>query len=104
LLKSKGITVFARIDHSGEAAKAGLKMRPTQLLIFGNPKAGTPLMNASPSVAIDLPMKSLVWQDEGGKVWVGYNSPAYMQQRHGLKDERAKSLGVVGGLIDQALQ
>ena len=103
VLKSKGVAVFARIDHSAEAEKAGLKMRPTQLLVFGNPKAGTPLMNASPSIAIDLPMKALAWEDESGKAWVGYNSPAYLKQRHDVKDELVKNLAVIGGLVDQAL-
>jgi uncharacterized protein (DUF302 family) len=84
LLKSKGVAIFALIDHSGEAEKAGLKMRPTQLLIFGNPKGGTPLMLAAPSTAIDLPLKALVWEDADGKVWLSYNSPDYLQQRHGF--------------------
>ncbi len=75
IVQSKGIPILARIDHSGDAAKAGLKMQPTQLLIFGNAKAGTPVMVTSPSVAIDLPLKALVWQDDDGKVWLSYNSP-----------------------------
>lgn len=104
VLKSKGITVFARIDHSGEAEKVGLKMRPTELLIFGNPRTGTALMNSSPSVAIDLPLKALVWQDESGKVWVSYNSPAYMKQRHDLKDEFMKNIAAIDTLIDQVLE
>jgi uncharacterized protein (DUF302 family) len=102
--KSKGIIVFARIDHSGEAEKAGLKMRPTQLLIFGNPKTGTPLMNSAPSVAIDLPLKALAWQDENGKVWLSYNSPAYLKQRHGLREELVKNIAAIGNLVDQALE
>ncbi len=84
ILKEKGITVFALIDHSGEAEKVGLKMRPTQLLIFGSPKAGTPLMVAAPRLAIDLPLKALAWQDEQGQVWLSYNSAEYLQQRHGF--------------------
>ncbi len=103
-LKAKGVTVFARIDHSAEAEKAGLKMRPTQLLVFGNPKAGTPVMNAAPSAAIDLPLKALVWEDEQGKVWVAYNSPDYLKQRHGIPDDLVKNLGAAGPLIDQALE
>src|SRR5271170_8048826 len=91
ILKAKGIAIFALVDHSGEAEKAGLKMRPTQLLIFGNPKGGTPLMLAAPSVAIDLPLKALVWQDEGGKVWLSFNSPDYLQQRHGFPIELEKN-------------
>jgi uncharacterized protein (DUF302 family) len=84
LLESKGITLFTIVDHSGEAAKAGLKMPPTKLAIFGNPKAGTPLMLAAPSSAIDLPLKVLIWKDAQGKVWLSYNTPEYLQQRHGL--------------------
>jgi len=104
VLKAKGVTVFARIDHSAEAEKAGLKMRPTQLLVFGNPKAGTPVMKAAPSAAIDLPLKALVWEDEQGKVWVAYNSPDYLKQRHGIPDDLVKNLGAAGPLIDQALE
>ena len=84
LLESKGITLFTIVDHSGEAAKAGLTMPPTKLAIFGNPKAGTPLMLAAPSSAIDLPLKVLIWEDAQGKVWLSYNTPEYLQQRHGL--------------------
>lgn len=101
-VKSRGLTVFARVDHSGEAQKVGMKMRPTQLLIFGNPKAGTALMISSPSIAIDLPLKVLAWEDESGKVWLSYNSPAYMKQRHDLKDELVKNIAAIGGLVDQA--
>lgn len=103
-LKSKGVTVFARIDHSGEAEKAGLTMRPTQLLIFGNPKTGTALMVSAPSVAIDLPLKALAWQDENGKVWLSYNSPSYMKQRHDLKEEVMKNIAAIGTFIDQAVE
>lgn len=84
LLESKGITLFTVVDHSGEAAKAGLTMPPTKLAIFGNPKAGTPLMLAAPSSAIDLPLKVLIWEDGQGKIWLSYNTPEYLQQRHGL--------------------
>ena len=84
ILKSKGVTLFALVDHSGEAEKAGLKMPPTKLLIFGNPKAGTPLMLAAPSAAIDLPLKILVAEDAQGKVWISYNSAEYLKERHGL--------------------
>src|ERR1700687_5746071 len=82
ILLSKGVMLFAIVDHSGEAEKVGMKMRPTKLLIFGSPKAGTPLMQAAPSVAIDLPLKILVWEDEQGKVWVSFNRPAYLQERY----------------------
>ncbi len=74
ILRAKGVALFALVDHSGEAAKVGMKMRPTKLLIFGNPKAGTPLMLAAPSSAIDLPLKILVWEDDQGKVWISYSS------------------------------
>lgn len=86
-LVTHGITIFCRVDHSGEAEKLGLHMPPTQVLIFGNPKAGTPLMLASPTVAIDLPLKALIWQDAGGKVWLSYNSLEYLQQRHNIPPE-----------------
>lgn len=104
ILQEKGITVFALIDHSGEAEKAGLKMRPTQLLIFGSPKGGTPLMVAAPRLAIDLPLKALAWQDEQGQVWLSYNSPEYLQQRHGFPMEMMKNIAVVGGLIQKAVE
>jgi len=102
ILKSKGVAVFALIDHSGEAEKVGLKMRPTKLLIFGSPKAGTPLMLASPSSAIDLPLKLLVWEDAQGKVWVSYNSPEYLRERHGLPLELMQNIAVVEGLATKA--
>src|SRR5271170_1507587 len=104
ILKEKGVTVFALIDHSGEAEKAGLKMRPTQLLIFGSPKAGTPLMVAAPSLAIDLPLKALAWQDEQGKVWLSYNSPEYLQQRHGFPAELMKNIAGIATLIQKAVE
>jgi uncharacterized protein (DUF302 family) len=88
LLQLKEITLFIVIDHSGEAAKVGLEMRPTELLIFGNPKAGTPPMLASPGIALDLPLNILVWDDSGGKVWLSYNSPDYLKERHGLPRSR----------------
>ncbi|RXH57870.1 DUF302 domain-containing protein [Granulicella sibirica] len=84
---SKGLMVLARIDHSGDAERAGLAMRPTQLLIFGNSKAGTPLMIAAPSIAIDLPLKGLAWEDAHGKVWLSYNKPEYLMKRHGVPEE-----------------
>ena len=103
LLKSKGVAIFALIDHSGEAEKAGLKMRPTQLLIFGNPKGGTPLMLASPSTAIDLPLKALVWEDADGKVWLSYNSPDYLRQRHGFPADLEKNIAAIEPLLAQAI-
>jgi len=102
LLRSKGVKLFALIDHSGEAQLAGMSMLPTKLLIFGNPSAGTPLMQVAPSVAIDLPLKILVRQDASGKVWVTYDSPAYLQRRHGLPPELVQRLSVVEALAAQA--
>jgi uncharacterized protein (DUF302 family) len=102
ILQAKGVALFALIDHSGEAEKAGMKMPPTKLVIFGNPKAGTPLMLAAPSAAIDLPLKILIWQDHAGKVWVSYNSPAYLQGRHGLPEELVKNIAVVEALAAAA--
>ncbi len=84
ILRSRGVSLFALVDHGGEAEKVGMKMPPTKLLIFGSPKAGTPLMLAAPSIAIDLPLKILVWEDGGGKVWISYNSQDYLKARHGL--------------------
>ena len=95
ILHAKGIAVFALIDHSGEAAKVGMKMRPTKLLIFGNPKGGTPLMLAAPSIAIDLPLKILIWEDDQEKVWVSYNTPEYLAERHGLPPQLAQNIAFV---------
>jgi uncharacterized protein (DUF302 family) len=95
ILKAKGVNVFAIVDHSSEAEKVGLKMRPTKLVIFGNPKTGTPLMLAAPTTAMDLPLKILIWEDAQGKVWVSYNSPAYLQQRHGFPQELLQNVAVV---------
>jgi uncharacterized protein (DUF302 family) len=104
MLQSKGVTLFGVIDHSGEAEKAGLVMPPTKLLIFGSPKGGTPLMLAAPSAAIDLPLKVLVWQDAGGRVWISYNSPQYLQKRHGLPAELLSNISVVETLAAQAAE
>jgi uncharacterized protein (DUF302 family) len=103
LLRSKGIKIFVRVDHSGEAEKAGLKMPPTQLLIFGNPKVGTPVMLAAPTAAIDLPLKALAWRDGDGKVWLSYNDPEYLKKRYSLTDEQIKTIAGTGSLIEQAL-
>lgn len=92
ILGAKGITLFALVDHSGEAQKAGMKMRPTKLLIFGSPKAGTPVMLAAPSIAIDLPLKLLVWEDESGKAWISYNSSDYLRNRHNVPVELIQNL------------
>ena len=104
ILRSKGVTLFAVIDHSGEAEKVGLKMRPTKLLIFGNPKGGTPVMLAAPSSAIDLPLKILIWQDAEGKVWISYNSRAYLQERHNLAPELLQNISVVETLAAKAAE
>jgi uncharacterized protein (DUF302 family) len=98
ILNAKGVTLFALVDHSGEAEKVGMKMPPTKLLIFGSPKAGTPIMLASPSIAIDLPLKILIWQDANGKVWVSYNSPEYLKQRHNVPEDLLKNIAVVEAL------
>jgi len=104
ILQSKGVTLFATVDHSGEAAKVGMKMPPTKLLIFGSPKAGTPLMLATPSVAIDFPLKILIWEDAQGKVWVSYNSPSYLQERHGISAELMQNIAVIETLAAKAAE
>jgi uncharacterized protein (DUF302 family) len=104
ILQAKGVTLFALVDHSGEAEKVGMKMPPTRLLIFGSPKAGTPLMLAAPSIAIDLPLKVLVWEDARGKVWVTYNSPGYLQERHNLPPELLPNIAVVEILAAKAAE
>ena len=100
----KGLEVFAVIDHSGEAAKVGLKMPPTKVVIFGSPKGGTPLMVAAPTLAIDLPLKALIAEDGGGKVWVSYNSPEYLQQRHGVPEDLIKNIAGAGVLLAKAVE
>jgi uncharacterized protein (DUF302 family) len=102
ILQAKGVSVFAMVDHSGEADKVGLKMPPTKLVIFGNPKAGTPLMQAAPSTAIDLPLKILIAEDAAGKVWVSYNGPAYLQERHGFPVALLQNVAVVEALASAA--
>jgi uncharacterized protein (DUF302 family) len=102
VLRSKGVRLFALVDHSGEAAKVGMTMPPIKLLIFGNPKAGTPLMLAAPSVAIDLPLKILVWEDGQGRVWLSYNSPAYLMARHGVPKALLPNIAVVETLAREA--
>ena len=101
---AKGLQVFAVVDHGGEAEKVGLKMRPTKVVIFGSPKAGTPLMVAAPSLAIDLPLKALVAEDAEGKVSVTYNSPEYLKERHGVPDELIKNLAGVAVVIGKAVE
>ena len=102
LLKERGVMVFARIDFSGDAARAGLTMRPEQMLIFGNPKAGTPLMQSAPAAGLDLPLKALVWQDANGQTQVAYNDPQYIIRRHGLDAAFAANLAAVVPLIERA--
>jgi uncharacterized protein (DUF302 family) len=104
VLREKGIKLFALIDHSGEAEKAGMKMPPTKLLIFGNPKGGTPLMLSDPRTAIDLPLKILIWEDTQEKTWVSYNSPEYLQQRHGISAELIKNIAVVETVAAKAAE
>jgi uncharacterized protein (DUF302 family) len=105
LFKQRGLTVFARIDHAAGAAKVGKSLRPTELLIFGNPQGGTPFMECAQSVGIDLPLKALVWEDSSGQVWLGYNDPAFLAQRHAIAqcpvvDTLRKALA---GLADAAV-
>lgn len=100
----KGLQVFALIDHSGEAEKVGLKMKPTKVLIFGSPKGGTPLMVAAPSLAIDLPLKALVAEDVQGKVTVTYNDPQYLKERHGVPEELIKNIAGAGVVIEKAVE
>ena len=104
ILESKGVMLFALVDHSGEAEKVGLKMPNTKLLIFGSPKAGTPLMLAAPSIAIDLPLKILVSEDAHGKVWLSYNSPEYLKDRHDLPPDLLQAIAVVGTLATHAAE
>jgi len=104
ILQAKGVNLFALVDHSGEAEKVGMKMPPTKLLIFGSPRGGTPVMLAAPSIAIDLPLKILVSEDVDGKVWVSYNTPAYLQQRHGVPQEVLQNIAVVEILAAKAAE
>jgi uncharacterized protein (DUF302 family) len=106
-LKAKGMTIFTRVDHSGGAAGVGLELRPTKLLIFGNPKLGTHLMTSNQTAAIDLPMKALAWEDADGKVWLSYNDPAYIAGRHGVTDRQEvvqKMTGALARFTDLATQ
>jgi uncharacterized protein (DUF302 family)/uncharacterized membrane protein YidH (DUF202 family) len=102
ILQAKGLTLFALVDHSGEAAKVGLQMPSTKLLIFGSPKGGTPVMIAAPTISLDLPLKALVWEDSGGKVWVSYNSPEYLKQRHNIPDALVKNISGVAAIVEEA--
>ena len=102
VLEARGVKLFALVDHSGEAKSVGLEMPPTKLLIFGNPRAGTPLMIAAPSIAIDLPLKLLVWEDAGARVWISYNSAAYLQARHHVPAELMSTLAAAELLATRA--
>jgi uncharacterized protein (DUF302 family) len=106
VLKQKGMTIFARVDHAAGAAKIGRPLRPTELLVFGNPQGGTPFIECSQTVGIDLPLKALVWQDESGQVWIGYNDAGYLAQRHGASQcpavENLKK--AVAGLVAEAIR
>jgi uncharacterized protein (DUF302 family) len=104
LVAAKGLTIFARIDHSGEAEKVGLKMQPALLLIFGSPKAGTPLMIASPTLALDLPLKGLVWQDAEAEVWLSYNSPEYLKQRHSIPNDLVQNIAGIRAICEEAVR
>lgn len=103
ILQAKGITIFARIDQQIEAKKAGLSLSPIELLLFGNPKAGTPLMVAEPMIALDLPLKILAWEADDGKVWLSYNDPHYLLQRYSLSSEFIRNIDVISFLIEQML-
>ena len=103
IVQKKGLAIVATIDHSGDAAKAGLTMQPTKLLIFGNPKSGTPLMIASPTLAIDLPLKALIWQDTDGNVWLSYNSTDYLKQRHAIPDNLVQNIAGIGPICAEAV-
>jgi uncharacterized protein (DUF302 family) len=102
ILKEKSVKIFTIIDHSGEAKQAGLEMHPTKVVIFGNPKGGTPLMLAAPTTAIDLPLKLLVWEDGEGKVWITYNTPQYLQQRHQFPNELIANIAVEEAIANNA--
>lgn len=104
ILEARGLTVFGRVDHAGEAKKAGLQMRPTELIIFGSPKAGTPLMLASPTLAIDLPLKALAWEDSDGKVWLSYNTAEYLQKRHNIPASLVKNIAGTGPLLEKVVE
>ncbi len=99
-MKAKGMTVFARIDHAAGAAAVGLRLRPTEVLIFGNAKGGTPLMQAAQTIGIDLPLKALVWQDGSGDTWLSYNDPSWFAKRHGLDREVEATINAMTGALE----
>ena len=99
MLKNKSITVFARIDHAAAAASVGMSLRPTELLIFGDPRAGTPLMQADQTIGIDLPLKALVWEDASGATWISYNDPVWLAQRHALGDDTSRTVDAMASAL-----
>jgi uncharacterized protein (DUF302 family) len=104
VLQARGLTLFAVVDHSGEAEKVGLSMPPTRLLIFGSPKGGTPAMLAAPSIAIDLPLKALLWEDSGGKVWISYNAPEFLMRRHHLPEALLPNISAVRAIVEEVVR
>jgi uncharacterized protein (DUF302 family) len=98
-VRARGMTVFARINHADGAAQVGLDLRPTEVVIFGNARGGTPLMQAAQTIGIDLPLKTLVWEDTAGKVWLSYNNPAWLAQRHGLGAEAAQPVVALASML-----
>ena len=104
ILQKLGIPILARIDHSGGAAAMGLTMKPTKLVIFGNAKAGTPIMLAAPTLALDLPLKALIWEDTEGKVWVSYNTPQYLQERHGFPENLMPNIAGIRVIVEEAVK
>ena len=104
LVRARGMTVFSRIDFAADAARVAMSLRPQQLIVFGNPRAGTPLMQASPVSGLDLPLKVLAWEDEQGKVWLSYNTPEYIKVRHRLSDELVKNIIGIKALVEKAAE
>lgn len=102
-IAARGLTLFAHIDHSGEAERAGLTMQPAHVLIFGSPKAGTPLMRVSPLLALDLPLKVLTWMDDSGRVWVSYATPSYLGARYSLPDDLVRNLAGIAAITDEVV-
>lgn len=103
-IRERGLTLFARINHSDEAQRVGLTMQPAHVLIFGSPKGGTPLMVAAPLLALDLPLKALIWQDGDGKVWASYYAPAYLAARYGVPDDLVKNIAGIEAIVESAIQ
>jgi uncharacterized protein (DUF302 family) len=104
LLQTKSLPILAQIDHSGDAAKVGLTLSPTKLIIFGNPKSGTALMIASPTIAIDLPLKALIWEGTGGQVWLSYNRPDYLKKRHGIPEDLLKNIAGISAICEETVR